>query len=267
MRKAWLVLTALLSMACGGEADGGGGENGGASSGGTAGVSTGGAGGTAAASSGGAGGTAGASSGGAGGTVGGSGGMAGSAGASSGGAGGTGQAGTSGGSSGSGGTGGSGGIPPDVGSGQCQDFTPCGGSLTGAWNYTGCTDPELQIQSLTCNVIDETVTVYGELEFRTDGTATATGFIRSQATLGASCSCSLPSGFLFACTAGANGSCTCDSTDNPTENSTYTTSGNLLTNVRASNTSYLYYCRQADEVWMRGVNDQGLTVVYHLTPK
>jgi hypothetical protein len=256
MRRGCLVLMAPLSLACGGDvANDGGSGNGGASgardggaastSGGAAGVS---GGGTAGATSGG---TSGASSGGA-------------AGASSGGAGGAGQAGAGGGSAGSAGAGG---IPGDVGSGQCQDFTPCGGDLTGIWTYMACTDPQPSIQSLYCNDIDENVTVRGEIEFRADGTATASGFIQSRATLGANCSCGLPAGFLFECTPGANQTCVCDSTDNQTSVSTYTTSGNLLINARNNGPGYLHYCREADEVWMRGVNAQGMIFVYQLTPR
>jgi hypothetical protein len=249
MRKARLVLV-VFSVACGGETvDDRAGQNGGTSgtsSGGTAAASSGGTaatstGGTAATSTGG---TAATSTGGVG-ALGGSSSFAGSGG------------------------GGSGGIPPDVGSGQCPDFTPCGGSLTGVWNYTACTDPlpGLRLQSLYCNGVNETLTVFGVIDIRADGTLTGTATLRSQAVLPATCSCGLPPGYLFECTLGPDRTCTCDSTDNEPDNATYVTNGNVVIGTNDNGTEYAYYCRQGAEVWMRDVDEQGVINVHHLTPR
>ena len=167
----------------------------------------------------------------------------------------------------------SGGPLPDIGSGACNDFTPCGGSLVGSWNYTTCSDPVLQGLSLLCADVQETVSIEGGMEFRQDGTMSSSLVVHTQATVGASCvaplgGCGANFGVLTQCTSGPAGTCVCDTAnDNGTSDATYSTEGNVLTTVRNGQPDYSYYCRQGDEVWARGVSAQGEIYVFHLTPR
>jgi hypothetical protein len=207
---------------------------------------------------------------------GGSGGEASSSGGAGGGAGGQGS--VPDGASGAGGAGGQnmdadGGVPLDVGSGSCQDFTPCGGSFVGSWNYTSCFDPPLAGLSLLCSDVEETVSIDGTLEIRSDGTATGTAVVHTHAVVGASCvealgGCGAQLGALTQCSPGPNGTCVCDtSNDNGANDSTYSTNGTILTIVEGGEVDYAYYCRQGDELLMRGLTSFGEVYVVRLTPR
>lgn len=264
MHKIGLVAVAVVLGACSGNSTGTPDEVGG-----SAGLGGGGS----AAGSGPAGGasSAGSSSGGAGGTTS-KAGASGSAGAANGGNAGSGTSGSAGSGGSSGASGGPPMIPDDAGSGACHDYTPCGGDVVGSWDIEICADPPLMGLRTFCPAATETLTMSGTADIRADGTMTTALTVAVETSLPASCVAELgPCGeagqglnLLADCTPGAAGSCLCSSlTENEPSDATYTTTPEgLLTVVRDGEPSYTYYCRQGDEFWARGVDDDRITVLH-----
>jgi hypothetical protein len=171
---------------------------------------------------------------------------------------------------------GSAGIPDDVGSGACQDFTPCGGDVVGSWSIDICSDPPLQGLKALCPAAEETVTASGTAQLRPDGSMTSTLRLVFDTVLPASCvaqlgTCGAPGqglNFLEDCQPGPAGSCACQSLgENGPSEASYTTSQEaLLTVIREGEPSYSYYCRQGDELWARGVDEtNGAISVLHFS--
>ncbi len=135
-------------------------------------------------------------------------------------------------------------------SGTCPAFTPCGGDITGTWNYTGaCLSDAFAEAKQQCPGLTATNakgTLIGTI------TATATTLTRN-VTVNAEASLTFPSSCLTdfggdcsllqaginakykgktTCTAGASGSCTCDFNGDISPSSqpdTYTVSGTQIT--------------------------------------
>lgn len=180
---------------------------------------------------------------------------------------------------GSGGSGGAAqcpaGPPADKGSGACHDFTPCGGDVVGKWKVDACLDPALSGLRTFCPEAVETISLTGTADIRADGTMSSTLKVVSHTVLPASCVAALGAcgqttqgvNLLADCTPGANGSCDCaDETDSAPTDATYLTKGNVWTVQRDDCPSYSYYCRQGDELWLRGADpNNGRISVLHLT--
>lgn len=194
---------------------------------------------------------------------------------------------SSGGSGGNGGSsgkagGGSGGgqtcdpvITEDKGSGACHDFTPCGGDVVGSWDMTLCADPPLQGLKSLCASATETLSLTGPIETRADGTMTSTVSVKSETLLPSSCvselgQCGVASALnlLASCTPADAGSCLCaaESESDPSEAS-YTTDGSTITVVNSGCPNVSHYCRQGDELWLRGQDSAGRVTVLHLTKR
>jgi hypothetical protein len=173
-----------------------------------------------------------------------------------------------------GGSSGAGGIPADVGSGACHDFSACGGDLVGSWAIgETCFDPELSAAALCPGAVTET-SVTGTIEYGADGTMSAT--VHAEVTTTVPASCAADYGFCAEggqgnlpdadCETTGAGDCACsDVIDSASNDASYATQGGLLTVVRDGKTNYSYYCRNGDEAWVRGVDQNGRVSVSHMT--
>lgn len=175
-------------------------------------------------------------------------------------------AGTTGGAtSSSGGTGNSVDLSSDPGSGICMNFTPCGGDVLGTWRVESLCMDAISPQFQNCPTAKTNVTLTGSLTFNSDGSYIPRGNSMVRTTLPPACS-ALCAAAGATCVAAADGGCTCDSMMPISETPlTYSVDGNkLIVHPRADLTQTAYFCRQGDQILMRGYSSATVKYQYDL---